>query len=88
MRQGDGDGAGVRLDLCSDLVVENPSEKQSSLLRNYCEHIHNKFNKYAACFFFCELLNVTISVSQVSGPGGRVEHSHWSRLSRYCALIG
>ena len=51
---------------CTDRVVENPAEKQSSLLRNYCEHIHNKFNKYAACFFFCELLNVTISVSQVS----------------------
>ena len=57
---------GVMSDLCSDRVVENPSDKQSSLLRNYCEHIHNKFNKYAACFFFCELLNVTISVSQVS----------------------
>ena len=50
--------------------MENPAEKQSSLLRNYCEHVHNKFNKYAACFFFCELLNVTISVSQVSLPGG------------------
>ena len=47
------------------MVVENPSEKQTSLLRNYCEHIHNKFNKYAFCFFFCELLNVTITVSQV-----------------------
>jgi len=50
---------------CTDRVVENPSDKQSSLLRNYCEHVHNKFNKYAACFFFCELLNVTISVSQI-----------------------
>ena len=49
----------------SDMVVENTSEKQTSLLRNYCEHIHNKFNKYAFCFFFCELLNVTITVSQV-----------------------
>jgi len=50
---------------CTDMVVENTSEKQTSLLRNYCEHIHNKFNKYAFCFFFCELLNITISVSQI-----------------------
>ena len=62
-------GEVIILHLCSERVVENPSDKQSSLLRNYCEHIHNKFNKYAACFFFCELLNVTISVSQVSSPG-------------------
>ena len=60
------DGDGVTPNIYSDRVVENPSDKQSSLLRNYCEHVHNKFNKYAACFFFCELLNVTISVSQVA----------------------
>ena len=34
-------------------------------LKNYLEHVHNKFNKYAFCFFFCELLNICISISQV-----------------------
>ena len=47
-------------------VIEDTEEKQAVLLKNYLEHVHNKFNKYAFCFFFCELLNVTISVSQVA----------------------
>ena len=50
---------------CTDRVVDNTADKQAALLRNYCEHIHNKFNKYAFCFFFCELLNICISISQV-----------------------
>ena len=49
----------------SDREVEDHSEKQKSLLEHYHEHVHNKFNKYAFCFFFCELLNILISVSQV-----------------------
>jgi len=46
-------------------VIEEANEKQNKLLDNYLEHVHNKFNKYAFCFFFCELLNILISVSQV-----------------------
>ena len=46
-------------------VIEDPQEKQKLLLKNYMEHVHNKFNKYAFCFFFCELLNILISISQV-----------------------
>jgi len=46
-------------------VVEDHSDKQNSLLGHYHEHIHNKFNKYAFCFFLCELLNLLISVSLV-----------------------
>lgn len=46
-------------------VIEDANEKQNKLLDNYLEHVHNKFNKYAFCFFFCELLNILISVSQV-----------------------
>jgi len=46
-------------------VIEDPQEKQKVLLKNYLEHVHNKFNKYAFCFFFCELLNILISISQV-----------------------
>ena len=50
---------------CLDRVVENAAEKQETLMRNYCEYVHNKFNKYAFGFFFCELLNVVITISQV-----------------------
>jgi len=46
-------------------VIEDPQDKQKVLLKNYLEHVHNKFNKYAFCFFFCELLNILISISQV-----------------------
>ena len=47
-------------------MIEDTEEKQAVLLKNYLEHVHNKFNKYAFCFFFCELLNICISISQVS----------------------
>jgi len=50
---------------CLDRVVENAAEKQETLMRNYCEYVHNKFNKYAFGFFFCELLNVIITISQI-----------------------
>jgi len=50
---------------CLDRVVENAAEKQETLMRNYCEYVHNKFNKYAFGFFFCELLNVVITISQI-----------------------
>ena len=49
----------------SGRVIEDAEEKQAVLLKNYLEHVHNKFNKYAFCFFFCELLNICISISQV-----------------------
>ena len=49
----------------SGRVIEDPQDKQKVLLKNYLEHVHNKFNKYAFCFFFCELLNILISISQV-----------------------
>eukprot|EP00092_Neocalanus_flemingeri_P020605 GFUD01022326.1.p1 GENE.GFUD01022326.1~~GFUD01022326.1.p1 ORF type:complete len:425 (-),score=107.53 GFUD01022326.1:32-1306(-) len=45
--------------------VEDQDEKQKTLLDKYYEHVHNKFNKYALCFFFCEFLNILVSVSQV-----------------------
>ena len=50
---------------CLDRVVDNAAEKQESLMTNYCEYVHNKFNKYAIGFFFCELLNLVITISQV-----------------------
>lgn len=46
-------------------VIEESAEKERKLLSNFIEHVHNKFNKYAFCFFFCELLNIIISLSQL-----------------------
>jgi len=46
-------------------VVEDSDKKKHTLLLNYREHVHNKFNRYAFCFFFCELLNILILVTQV-----------------------
>jgi len=46
-------------------VVDEPEKKKRRLLNNYQEHVHNKFNKYAFGFFFCELLNIIILVWQV-----------------------
>ena len=51
---------------CVGRVIEDTEEKHTVLLKNYLEHVHNKFSKYAFCFFFCELLNICISISQVS----------------------
>jgi len=49
----------------TDRIVEDHQEKQKALLEHYHEHVHNKFSKYALGFFFCELLNSIISVSQI-----------------------
>jgi len=49
----------------TDRIVEDHSKKQKALLEHYIEHVHNKFSKYAICFFFCELLNILIAVSQI-----------------------
>ena len=52
-------------------VIEDAEEKQAVLLKNYLDYVHNKFNKYAFCFFFCELLNICISISQVEQNNNR-----------------
>lgn len=50
---------------CQGRVVEDHSEKLIKLLDHFIEHVHNKFNKYSIYFFFCELLNIVILVSQI-----------------------
>ena len=35
------------------------------MLKHFQEHVHNKFNRYALCFFFCEVANVCFSVFSV-----------------------
>ena len=48
-------------------VIEDKDldEKIPKLLKHYQEHIHNMFNNYAFGFFFCELLNVMLSILSV-----------------------
>ena len=60
-------------------VIEDAEEKQAVLLKNYLDYVHNKFNKYAFCFFFCELLNICISISQVEQlVGGQSGTNLWN----------
>ena len=63
---------------CLDRVVDNAAEKQEALMTNYCEYVHNKFNKYAIGFFFCELLNLVITISQVI-----FFYMNWSKVTEY-----
>ena len=65
-------------------VIEDAEEKQAVLLKNYLDYVHNKFNKYAFCFFFCELLNICISISQVEQlEGGQTK---WDKSLEYSDL--
>ena len=61
----DDDDNDVLDDATAGRVVEEHSEKLIKLLDHYVEFVYNKFNKYAAYFFCCELLNIIILVSQV-----------------------
>jgi len=55
-------------------VVEDGEMKKEKLLVHFCEHVHNKFNKYAFCFFLCELLNIFISLSQIIVTNAFLNH--------------
>ena len=47
-------------------MVDDHEEKLTKLLNLYVELVHNKFNKYAFYFFFCEFLNIIVTVFMVS----------------------
>ena len=51
--------------LCAGRLIEEPEERKQELLQNYCEQVHNRVNNYTYCFFFCELLNFIILLTQV-----------------------
>ena len=55
-------------------VVEDADQKKQKLLVNYQEHVHNNFNKYAFCFFLCELVNIAILVIQVLATNSFLEY--------------
>ena len=46
--------------------MDDHEEKLTKLLNLYVELVHNKFNKYAFYFFFCEFLNIIVTVFMVS----------------------
>lgn len=46
-------------------VVDEPEVKISRMLKQFQEHVHNKFNKYALGFFLCEMMNPCIAIFSV-----------------------
>jgi hypothetical protein len=48
----------------TDKIVEDAAEKRESLIKTFQEHLHNKYNAYAAWFLCCEQLNFTVVLSQ------------------------
>ena len=46
-------------------VVDDTDEKIGKMLKHFQEHVHNKFNRYAFGFFFCELMNPILSLTSV-----------------------
>ena len=68
-------------------VIEDAEEKQAVLLKNYLDYVHNKFNKYAFCFFFCELLNICISISQVEQNNNKNNSSRDNKVEQMCGKI-
>ena len=45
-------------------IIEDTEEKMERLLTTFRDNLQNKYNRYAAIFFSCELLNVFIAVTQ------------------------
>ena len=48
----------------TEKIVENAAEKRETLIKTFQEHLHNKYNSYAAWFLCCEQLNFTVVISQ------------------------
>lgn len=46
-------------------VVDDSEEKMGRMLRQFQEHIHNKFNRYAFGFFACEVMNLAIALGAI-----------------------
>merc|ERR1712106_416365 len=46
-------------------IIEDAEEKRDSLIQTFQEHLHNKYTKYAALFYFCETCNLFIVISQI-----------------------
>ena len=46
-------------------VVDDAEEKMGRMLRQFQEHVHNKFNMYAFVFFGCEVANLVIALTAI-----------------------
>lgn len=46
-------------------IIEETDEKMDRLLKTFKDNLQNKYNRYAYIFFTCEVLNVTVVVSQI-----------------------
>ena len=45
-------------------IIEETDEKMDRLLKTFKDNLQNKYNRYAFIFFFCEVLNLIVVVSQ------------------------
>ena len=50
-------------------MVDDAEEKMGRMLRQFQEHVHNKFNMYAFVFFGCEVANLVIALTTHSIAG-------------------
>jgi len=48
----------------TEKIVEDADEKRESLIKTFHDHLHNKYNAYAAWFLCCEQLNFTTVLCQ------------------------
>jgi len=46
-------------------IIEDAEEKRDDLIQTFQEHLHNKYNKYAAMFYICETTNLLVVISQI-----------------------
>lgn len=46
-------------------IIEDAEEKRDALIVTFKEHLHNKYNRYAAMFYTCETSNLVIVTSQI-----------------------
>ena len=45
-------------------IIEDGDEKRDKMLVVFRDNLQNKYNRYAAIFFACEVLNLIVVVSQ------------------------
>merc|ERR1712038_128654 len=46
-------------------IIDDAESKRDELVLTFQEHLHNKYNRYAFCFYSCETSNLFIVISQI-----------------------
>jgi len=70
-------------------IIEDACDKRENLLRTFQEHLHNKYNSYAAGFMCCEVFNVIVVVSQFFLTNKFLNHqflSYGPQVYRYYSI--